>query len=129
MVEVEVVVSRAHAGPSEAKYQKKVPRDGKLVPVMETYACLVSRETDTEGGSKGSIIGTVDVDVFDVLQEEAKNTLKMVAPKQPGTYELCVHLRSGIVLGVRAEARCSFNVVSPDALSSQQKEHEDSDYE
>ena len=120
------MVERAHAGASDAKFQKKVPRDGKLVPVMETYACLVSRESETEGGSKGSIVGTVDVDVFDVMIEEAKATFKMVAPKQPGKYNFRLDLRSGIVLGVRAEATCSFEVVSPEAMADA---HVDDDYD
>jgi len=127
MIEVGVAVERAHAGASRAKYQKKVPtREGTLKPVMETYSCLVSRESDTEGGSKGSIVGTVDVDVFDVMQEEARSTLKMVAPKQPGKYELRVDLRSAIVLGVRAETTCAFEVVSTEALAAQ---HQDDDYD
>jgi len=126
MVEVTIVVERAHVGASGARYQKKVPRDGKLVPVMETYACLVSRESDTESGSKGSILGMVDVDVFDVMQDEARGTLKTVAPKQPGKYELRVHLRSAVVLGVRAETTCSFEVASSEAMASSQ---ENDDYD
>jgi len=125
MVELEVVVERAHAGESNAKHQKKVPRDGKLVPVMETYACIISRETDTDGGSKGSIVGCVDVDVYDVKQEEAKGILKIVAPKLPGTYEFCVYVRSAVLLGVRAEAKCSFDVVSEQPT----RQEADSDYD
>jgi len=131
MVEIEVTVTRAHAGASGAKFQKKVVRDGKLVPVMETYACIISRECDTDGGSKGSIVGVVDVDVLDVMQETARGTLKMVAPKQPGTYALRVYLRSAAVLGVRDESECSFEVVCTEALAAQQQkeQEEDSDYD
>lgn len=50
MVEVVVVLERAHAGPSEARFQKKVPRDGKLVPVMESYICFFTLSSADDSG-------------------------------------------------------------------------------
>jgi len=123
-VEVEDVVERAHAGPCSAKYEKMVPRGGQLVKVVESYGCLVCRDSETAGGSKGSIVGMVDVDVDDWAQAEASASFKMIAPKEPGTYELRVHMRSGSTLGVRADVGCSFEVVAAESLAAQQKDED-----
>lgn len=82
-------------------------------------------------------MGTAEVDVFDVKQQEAKGTIKMVAPKEPGaspfssiastmqlawctdclfhwsgTYKVRAYIQSIVVLGISAEATGTFEVVA-----------------
>jgi len=126
-VEVGVTVARRHAGPATAILAKKVARGKGLVSVVESYRCFIARDTDGDGGGKGSMVGIVDVDVESLEQREAHATIKINAPRVIGTYHFRVVLRVAGALGVHADTACSFDVVGLDHPALQQDDDDDYD--
>lgn len=129
-VEVRVRVAREHAGDvaATAETAKLLLPSGasEATAVSESFICLLARDSEGSMGTRGTLIGSVDVDVVDLSAVEASATLKFAAPLQPGEYNLRASLLSLSVLGVETEARCSFTVV---ADAEEEEEEEDSDYD
>ena len=127
-VQITVTVSRHHAGEAP-----KMPDDlpppsaGAAAAAKESFKCFFARDSEGSMGRSGTLIGNADVDVADLTDREASAIFKFAAPALLGEYQLKAVLVSLGVLGVEAEAACSFRVVAD--AEEEEEDDDDSDYE